>query len=238
MIIDGLRRDFRYPTRGNQEAHVLRILNGDEYSRPPLPGWAPDLVLDIGANIGAAALYFSLLYPTAELHCWEPAAENFEYLQRNLGWLARASLYRYGLSDSPGSVRLYHGCEQSMQHSLAVSVETQAERWEDIRMERASQHIRLLVDQAGPSPSVVLKIDTEGCEVPILSDLCTLLRHVDLLFVEYHSEKDRRQIDRIVESHHLLLRSEAQMLHRGNVTYISNRLVAAYPKLGHLEIRV
>ncbi len=42
-------------------------------------GW----IIDAGANIGLAAIYFSNLYPNAKILCLEPDTENFKLLEKN-----------------------------------------------------------------------------------------------------------------------------------------------------------
>ena len=42
-------------------------------------GW----IIDAGANVGLAAIYFSTLYPKAKILCLEPDSENFKLLQKN-----------------------------------------------------------------------------------------------------------------------------------------------------------
>ena len=41
-------------------------------------------ILDCGANIGLATLYFKLLYPGACITCFEPGAEAFRVLEANI----------------------------------------------------------------------------------------------------------------------------------------------------------
>jgi len=41
------------------------------------------LILDLGGNIGAAAVYFSLIYPNSRVVAVEPDPDNFEVLSRN-----------------------------------------------------------------------------------------------------------------------------------------------------------
>lgn len=47
-------------------------------------GFAPSTILDVGAHIGLATLFFSRQYPQAKIICIEPDAQNFAVLQENL----------------------------------------------------------------------------------------------------------------------------------------------------------
>ncbi|RPI02078.1 MAG: FkbM family methyltransferase, partial [Zetaproteobacteria bacterium] len=42
------------------------------------------LILDCGANIGMATLYFTWRYPRAEVHAFEPDPDTFALLKRNV----------------------------------------------------------------------------------------------------------------------------------------------------------
>src|SRR5579863_1356318 len=44
----------------------------------------PKRILDLGANIGASALYFATLWPHASIACVEPHAENLSVLRRTV----------------------------------------------------------------------------------------------------------------------------------------------------------
>ena len=57
------------------------ILLRNEYSA----AWAenPRIILDVGANIGAAAVYFAARYPAATVYAIEPEEDNFRVLERN-----------------------------------------------------------------------------------------------------------------------------------------------------------
>ena len=71
----------------------------------------------------------------------------------------------------------------------------------------------------------VLKIDTEGCEVPILRSLNRYLPEVKVLYVEYHSERDRRMIDEILADTHVLWRGHVNFAYRGEFCYLKRELV-------------
>jgi len=66
---------------------LLRRGTKAEYQIPE--GFNPSCVWDIGANIGAASLYFSHRFPQAEIHCFEPVPENFAMIERNIQGLDR-----------------------------------------------------------------------------------------------------------------------------------------------------
>ena len=69
------------------------------------PSWldlAPQRIIDAGANIGLAALYFSSLWETAEIVAVEPEAENFKILRMNVAKSPRISAVQAGLWSSEG----------------------------------------------------------------------------------------------------------------------------------------
>ena len=67
----------------------------------------------------------------------------------------------------------------------------------------------------------ILKLDTEGCEVPILRSLAGLLPSLGVVFVEYHDEEDRREIDRLLGGTHVLCQGRVLAPHRGEFCYLA-----------------
>ncbi len=50
----------------------------------------------------------------------------------------------------------------------------------------------------------MLKVDTEGCEVAIFASLLDRLGEMKIIYLEYHSEADRRELDAMLSpTHHL-----------------------------------
>jgi Methyltransferase FkbM domain len=102
-----------------------------------------------------------------------------------------------------------------VESSLSSSARTSSES-EQIRLVGASQFL----SQHGIDNVDVLKIDTEGCEVPILRSLAKYLPEVKVLYVEYHSERDRRLIDEILAETHVLWRGHVTFAYRGEFCYV------------------
>jgi hypothetical protein len=85
---------FRYPdpigcvrlhlrANGGADAFIHSEVFEHQYYRLPLRS-APATILDLGANIGLATVYFARMFPRAALACVEPAPENLRLLRDNL----------------------------------------------------------------------------------------------------------------------------------------------------------
>ena len=187
------------------------ILTGKCY---PLIAAANDisLIWDIGANIGAAALYFAKNYPSATIHCWEPSQDIvWECLLENTSRISRRTvLSQCGLAADN---------EQRSMNEWNMSTVTRSCRPQDSDVEI----VELPSWNFQPPPRIpeeigIVKIDTEGCEVEILLALSDRAI-VPIYYIEYHSESDRRAIDNLLPEHHLV-RCSAERKHRGNLTYV------------------
>lgn len=195
------------------------IVAGETY---PL---VPDLtdvetVVDVGANCGVASVYFSLAYPGATVHALEPAEGPFAVLSRNASRFARIRPEPIGLySEDRGEVPLYQGVHGTGTGSILESESTTGES-EPIELRSA----RGWVESANIDRIDVLKVDTEGCEVPILTGLEPFLADVRVIYLEYHSEDDRRAIDRLLEPTHVMLFVKG-MFGTGEVAYVARPLV-------------
>lgn len=221
---------FTFPDSGNIEMHIRSILSGQSY---PLfaPDFNPKQIIDIGANVGATALYFAKHYPNAQVYCYEPSASNFQFLEINTSEIKNITRINLGLSDRNERSKLYIGRNQCLQHSVYPSIEV-SDAFEYIELKSGSEEISKYL-----AIPCILKIDTEGCEVQILRDIGNFLHHISLIYLEYHSENDRLEIDQLLKTNFKLLLADIHMFHRGNLMYISNILLSQYPQLDILEVK-
>ena len=228
----GRRATVHFPDSRYMRNMLRSIFAGKDYPILSLPDYAPNLILDIGANIGATALYFHSYFPDARIHCYEPSKESYQYLRENTKCFGNIHTHPYGLFDRSCELPLYTGLDHSAASSITRNNTTNG-RSEAVRLVRASEE---LMSHAATRVSIV-KLDTEGCEVPILRDLFRVTDLcIDMLYVEYHSEGDRLEIDRIVSDRSMLYRSRADGLHRGANVYFSKEFISRFPGLEHLEI--
>jgi hypothetical protein len=81
----------------------------------------------------------------------------------------------------------------------------------------------------------ILKLDTEGCEVEILSGLSLI--DYDVVMLEYHSEANRRRADGILHDC-ALVGGYARSQHRGILKYVHLRLINQSAPTADLETPV
>ena len=68
----------------------------------------------------------------------------------------------------------------------------------------------------------IVKIDTEGSEIDILSRMTSF--DFDVIMLEYHSEANRRKIEELLRDF-FLVGGEIRGLHRGTLKYFHQRLI-------------
>ena len=139
------------------------------------------LILDAGANIGFASLFFADAWPAAQIVAVEPAADNFELLRRNTK-AQRVEPVHAGLSRSEGFLRV---------------ADARAEKWayQTQRAEagtpgavRAMTVPALLNEwpkERGYEPFIA-KFDVEGAEAEIFSGDTEWIDAFSVIVIEPH----------------------------------------------------
>lgn len=210
----GATREFScFPTWFSQWM-CQTILHGETY--PPIPFVRPvDVVLDVGANCGAATVLFAATYPDAHVHAFEPGTEQVRLLKDNTRAFPNVQVHAFGLHDSDQQVPLYHGAFDSATASIIQSDDTSAESEPVLLRSAAGWLGERSIDRVD-----ILKLDTEGCELPILTDVGdALVSEIKVIYVEYHSEDDRKELDaRLGESH--IMVCGRNYYRTGELTYV------------------
>ncbi len=150
-------------------------------------------VLDIGANCGVTALYFSQVYPNAQICAFEPAPDNFAVLEKNVANCARIRAFNFGLggedavlelfsSDNPVNFGGYslHATGSDTTKKTAIRVRGVA----GVLAELGLEHVD------------VIKVDTEGAEWDILTAFPEeVLARAQLVVGELHGNRDFALLD-------------------------------------------
>lgn len=177
------------------------------------------IIVDIGANIGASAIFFRNMHPEATIYCFEPNPASFELLSFNISSQKNMFATNCGLHELESTVKLYKGRMDGISDSI-IPCSAVTDEFVLIQLRNAANEMR----NRDINSIDILKIDTEGCEIPTLRSLVKWLPTCKVVYLEYHSELDRLLIDVILCKTHILYSSSANNPHRGELTYIQNDL--------------
>jgi FkbM family methyltransferase len=160
------------------------------------------IALDVGMNVGIASLYLASLPCVRHVYGFEPFTPTYLAAQRNLALnpelAARITAHNWGLGPSEDSLTCRYSFSRkgnmgpcSKSAFLDACPDTVDQK---IEVRRASDQVRRLKDRH-PEEGLLLKLDVEGAEQGILSDLIAerSIDVVDALAMEWHYT-DPRQI--------------------------------------------
>lgn len=189
----------------SMQAHVAKVLAG-EYDIPLQ--FDNGAIIDIGANVGAFAVWAAQRWPEARIFCYEPSKETFELLRTNTSAFAeRMHLHNFAVGDA-SHTRLYRGLHNCGEASFFQLGEQVADF--EVVVTKGPEVL--------PLNAKILKIDAEGCELEILKPLIAAGNEYAAILCEYHRESDRREIDRLLNDY-VLAGSWADRPMRGVVKY-------------------
>jgi FkbM family methyltransferase len=171
--------------------HLMKPRERDEYAPPrefPIAREAVRTVLDIGANVGVTALYFSRIFPNANIHAFEPAPDNFAVLRKNIANCARIRAFNFALGAQDATLELFasdnpvnfggyslHAAGSDTSKKLSIPV----------------RNVAVVLKEIGVAAVDVIKVDTEGAEWEILTAFPeSVLRSAHYITGELHGNKD------------------------------------------------
>jgi FkbM family methyltransferase len=180
-------------------------------------------VVDIGANVGLSALWFSRNYPQSRVVAVEPSPVAFALLAQNVRDWPKIQVHNVGLHAARRSASLFLGSMDAVTNSVGRSVFNSQESvpvvLEDSDAFLTAEDIAVID---------ILKLDTEGCERPILDRIRSWIPNIKVIYIEYHSEADRLWVDNLMAPTHVLCWGRVQHAHRGEFCYVAR---SAYPSL-------
>jgi len=168
------------------------------------------VVIDIGANVGFASLYFASQPWVSKVVSFEPFPGTFKQNQAirdlNPGLCQKITCHNLGLSDRKESMIVEYDPEfaGSMSTSGLGAWRAQGSARRDtttIQVERASEWIKAIADDAGDCPLVV-KMDCEGSEFAILRDLeaTGMLNALSAITLEWHNGQPDELLQRLARA--------------------------------------
>lgn len=171
------------------------VVTADIYRLESVPFY-PDIVFDIGANIGIFSRYARSLFPWAKIYAVEPHPDNckvFEELRDPTDpniWLWQAALgtgpiYHVKGDTQNGSGEVY--LSEGLGYPQDV-ISSQPARWEKTNIPNLTL-AEIITPIWTPGQKTILKIDCEGAENFIWQDepSMEILKQMDYIAMELHS---------------------------------------------------
>jgi len=151
----------------------------------------PKVIVDIGANIGIASIYYATIFPSAKIYAFEPEPNNFKLLQKNIAGYANIKPYCIALGKENKETTIYNPCSSKNEFSTFSIVDDPAERESKSGITVTLRKTSEILDEIGARGIDLIKIDTEGSEYDILTSFDEeVLRSVRWIIGELHGARD------------------------------------------------
>lgn len=211
----------------SSSALVMREIFQDRVYAP-VPGIAPPrVVLDIGAHTGFSSGFFRLMYPDAAILCVEPDPESFSILVDNADRIGNCRAFNLGLFERD-AVAHFNAAQISVLSSLfPMKYDGVPAAATAVTLRHAGTFADELAAQFHLPGFDLIKIDTEGAELPILGALGDRVAQAHVIHLEFHSHADRRAIDDLLCRTHTLWHGRIERPDLGTLTYVATQLMPA-----------
>jgi FkbM family methyltransferase len=145
-----------------------------------LPGFVPRTIVDAGANVGMASIYYANKFPAAKIIAVEPEPSNYAVLVRNVSPYSNVVTINAALWNRDGKISLAVGGEGTDAFS----------KWGFVTREGDGTKVRAMTMQTLMTETNLdfidlLKMDVEGAEKEIFEN-CEWVAKVKVIAIELH----------------------------------------------------
>lgn len=169
--------------------HGLQIQPNRAYRAPWIHDLKIDTILDIGANVGQAAINFCTLFPTATVHSFEPIPDCFAKLKRVATAFPNLSVHNFALGNETGQIDFHQNAYSPASSILPMSDEHIKSYPKTTESSIINVPIRRLDDCAvelnlSDSSRMLVKIDVQGYEKNVISGGARVIKQAKIVVVE------------------------------------------------------
>ncbi|PSF38061.1 hypothetical protein C7H19_06205 [Aphanothece hegewaldii CCALA 016] len=148
----------------------------------------PSIIVDAGANIGLASIYFANKYPEAKIIAIEPEQNNFQMLKKNVEPYANIIPLQAALWHKNEEIEIIDpgrgewGFVIQNKDLQKYSSDLQHDNHQTV----IAMTVNKLINEYNLERINIFKIDIEGAEKEVFSNSATWIDKVDSLIVELH----------------------------------------------------
>jgi FkbM family methyltransferase len=147
----------------------------------------PRFIIDAGANVGYASVYFANRYPGARIFAIEPEPDNCALFRKNCSGYPNIKLIKGALWSSNAPLVLVNPTKQSDTFRVKEPVSQIDGSVEGVTVED-------ILRCSGTEQVDLLKIDIEGAEEELFSSDCSWLERIGTIAIEPHGERCRELV--------------------------------------------
>lgn len=168
---------LEHPTHfqnGPEFLYAIKEIFMEEIYKQTLPDNCK--ILDCGAHIGISALYYKKICPSAQIIAFEPDAQNYALLKKNVEshQLKNVTCLNEGVWTEDTTLQFI----QDGNMGSKISTTLVSDNVINVKATRLKKYL--------DEPIEFLKIDIEGAEYNVLTDIRNNLATVKKMFLEYH----------------------------------------------------
>lgn len=147
-----------------------------------MPGFQPDVIFDVGANIGQSVTDFRISFPNSKIFCFEPVPDTFSELKKNCSNYKTINFYSIAFSSNPGKQLMTTKSTLSDNHLVLNDQDPKYDEFTEVEVNTIDNFTKdECIENIG-----FLKVDTEGLDLKVLEGAKNLLKdqRIDLIQVE------------------------------------------------------
>lgn len=172
---------YFYATSSTDFTSLKEIFIDDEYQFNLKEH--PNIIFDLGSNIGLSVIYFKLKYPKAKIYAFEPDPDTYKKLKKNLKQFDNIFIFNLAISDKNEKEKFYSNPKRNASSSFFMRLPNQS------YVEVDSKTLDTILQELSIAFIDFLKFDIEGAESRVFKNFKNLNRvrniigeiHLDLI---------------------------------------------------------
>lgn len=145
----------------------------------------PEVIVDVGANIGLVSIFFANKYPQAKIIAIEPEESNFKLLTKNVAPYRNIIPIQAALWNQNGEINLVDPGEGNWGFRTE-DADASKKTLDNFCHKVAALTVDKIIHDYKLDKIDILKIDIEGSEKEVFSDTSSWIGNVNALIVELH----------------------------------------------------
>lgn len=145
-------------------------------------------ILDVGAHLGLASLYFAQLAPKAQITCFEANPQLYPYLEANLKTNLPEetdyTLVKKAVADKNGQIEFY--LDQSTDSTWTSNGSLMSKGWTNNLSLQPIEVESVRLSEYLDQPIDLIKLDIEASEGLVVNEIADQLNFVDQFIIEIH----------------------------------------------------